>query len=269
MRLPRCHGPLLRGLNLPWAKALGGGVTREYGTGEIFHQMGDRVDALHYVLEGHVVAKAVTPEGVERYVLGFLPGTIFGQSPFFNRAPAETLFVSVGHTVAVALGRDYIYGEVAQRHPSLLLNLLESDAYRHRVFGRHIADATLRDLETRLCRFILHLVTEASDPVPVEQALTDAAAEVHPRTGDEGAEGPADCPARCHSCASALFSHPGLTHEDVARYLGLHRVTVSNLLGGLRRAGVLGQFNRKVIEVCDGAELVARAGMSGDGDRWP
>jgi len=31
----------------------------------------------------------------------------------------------------------------------------------------------------------------------------------------------------------------------------------------------LGQFNRKVIEVCDGAELVARAGISGDGDRWP
>lgn len=269
MRLPRCHGPLLRGLNLAWAKALGGGVTREYGAGEILHQMGDRVDALHYVLDGHVVAKAVTPEGVERYVLGFLPGTIFGQSPFFNKAPAETLFVSVGHTVAVALGRDYIYGDVAHRHPQLLLNLLESDAYRHRVFGRHIADATLRDLETRLCRFLLHLVTEASDPIPMEHALRDASADVHARPATEGPYGSSDSLAPCLSGSPALFAHPGLTHEDVARYLGLHRVTVSNLLGGLRRAGVVGLFNRRFIEICDGVELAARAGMPGDGDRWP
>lgn len=345
MYLPRCHGPLLRGLNLPWAEVLCGGARREHGPGEIIHQMGDAVDTLHYVVDGHVVAKAVTPDGVERYVLGFLPGSMFGQSPFFNRAPAETLFVSVRRTVTVAFSREFVYGRIPHTHPHLLLNLLESDAYRHRVFGRHIADATLRDLETRLCRFLLHLVTEAAEPsvgrvaagshlvdgmrgdvgphdvcreadTPAhgEDAPVRGAAERHPAAReratdrvDMACENVADgvdadgaslhgLPARmaegpragrggaravirtlregeareCTPVRSGIFTHPGLTHEDVARYLGLHRVTVSNLLGGLRRAGVLGAFNRRHIEICDGAALALLAGMTpGMGDAPP
>jgi Mn-dependent DtxR family transcriptional regulator len=49
---------------------------------------------------------------------------------------------------------------------------------------------------------------------------------------------------------------PDMTQLDIARLMGVHRVTVTKAIGELKRKGIIHQFTRKCLDITDFPELL-------------
>lgn len=223
----RIYGPILRGLNMPWKAVLHRATHRNYLKGQIIYNAGDEVNGLHFIESGMVIATSVNTEGVEHHVFHFKENTLFGLSPLFNKGAADTVFYSATPTVCHFFPRDIVYGDLTQENPHLLLNLLESFAYQSRAFGRFITDRSLKTPYTRVALLLLSLVTEGGTVI------------------EELPEG--------------VAVRPDLTHEMLARLLGMHRVTVTKIIGELREKGIIGHFSKVRLEILDLEKLMRAA----------
>ncbi|SKA67352.1 Crp/Fnr family transcriptional regulator [Desulfobaculum bizertense] len=209
-----------------WKQVLHLGAVRTYEKNEIIIHCGGVVDHLYYLAEGEIRLSFVSPDGVEKVIWYVQPGTIFGETPFFDGKPADSLSTAVEKSVVYAFPRHSVYGEIAQNYPEVWQDLLKTLALKVRTLCNQIYTLSIADLKQQVCKFLLQANAKNEGP-------TQASGEVL-----------VEC---------------GLSQEELGCVLGVHRVSISKVLKQLKEEGVISKCTKKTVLVTDWERLLEYA----------
>ena len=217
--------PILENLCPAWGRATHLASCRRVAKGTVVLGMGSAMDGVTYVQEGVLETVLVTPNGPEKVLYFVGEGCLFGEVCFSVGGPNEEVFVKARtDCVLHFFSREAIEGPIAREHPELLLEMVRILGHIVRMYGIQLQDSLSLDFFVRICRFLVYLVRF------------------------KGAE-----PGR--SQAHVLVAS-GVSQGDLARLLGVHRVTVTKAVKKLKDRGVVRSFTRRELEITDFSELL-------------
>jgi CRP-like cAMP-binding protein len=179
------------------------------------------VDGVYYVKEGVVEILLYTSRGPEKVLFYVGSGCIFGEVSCFAKGGnnEEASVKARTDCILYFFSRDQLEGTIASQYPHLLIELIRASAYKIRMYGVLLQDSLTGDHFTRVCKMLVYLVRFK---------------------GVETARGPKQVTVR-----------PDLTQNDIARLLGIHRVTVTKSISRLKEMGILRRFSKKSLEIAD------------------
>lgn len=143
----------------------------QYQRGQaVFHE-GDAGNGFYMVSKGRVKIFKLSPEGKEQILHVFGPGEPFGEVAVFEgrnfpasaeaMEPLEVIFI---HRA------DFI--DLIQKNPALTLKMLSMLSLRLRVFAHLIEDLSLKDVPSRLARYILLVSEKQNNSKKIELDIT-------------------------------------------------------------------------------------------------
>lgn len=189
------------------------------------------VDGVYYVKEGVVETTLHTLSGPEKLLYCVGPGCVFGEVCCF--APSEHMEAMVKARTDCTLyffKRDVIEGVIAQEHPFLLIELIRILGHIVRMYGVLLQDSLGLDFFARVCRFLVYLIEF--------KGAVNASAH------------------------KEVVVESGVTQSDMARFLGVHRVTVTKAVRRLKEEGVLLRFTKRELVIADFPKLCRLSGAS-------
>ena len=162
---------------------------------------------LYFLEQGGVRLTMQSLDGVEKILWYVREGCIFGETPYFEQQTSEGYFVCTEDSVIYAFSEGHLK-VVRSEYPDLLLNLIRSMAYKMRVFSHQAASMYLDSVLVRTCKFLAQRIVPGSNPLTAEV---------------------------------------GISRQDMASLLGVHRISLYKILRQQEEAGLLGPFeNRRV-----------------------
>lgn len=194
--------------------------------GEFLFHMGDRADRLYFLERGTVKAIVLSPDGDERILDVFRAGDLFGE--VFFMTVARRIFAAQAVTpVTVYAMSEQSFAALLEQRPDLARNFI-----RH--LARQYRRTTLR----------LQALLSASAGPRLLAILVDLGERLGRRV------------------RGAHVLPTGLTQGDLAQMAGLHRSTVSTLINGYRRQGILGgRGHRLTVHRARAKALLERTGV--------
>ncbi len=186
-------------------------VIRQYNTGDFIFHPNQTCRHLYLLHQGKVKLYVLTPQGREQILHILLPGDAFG-GLLLGEPIAEMPYAHALEDVVVSSMDEAAFKHFMRAFPELCMNI-----FRY-MSNRHAAD--VRRLET-----LLHTKMDAR--------LVRSLLDLGDRLG--------------YSNAEQFELDLSFTHEELANLIGAARTTVSELIGQLRRAGVLGGEGRHLI----------------------
>lgn len=188
----------------------------------LFHQ-GDPPSQLFQVSTGLVRLTRVNPEG-EQTTLRFMgPGDLVGCVAVFRRFPFPATATATRATTVLCWGAAQIL-DLVRRYPAVSANALNAVGDRTREMVDRLAEITDKGIEARVASVVLRLVAQVG------------------RNGPKGPE----------------IATP-VTRKDVSEMTGVSYFTVSRILGGWQRQGLV-RLGRARIIVLDPYRLAQIAG---------
>lgn len=178
--------------------------------GEVRVEIGAVPNGLSFVRTGVVRLSSFTSEGRE-LVLEYLgPGDIFGESMLFGdgRSSVRATVHAAGRIATLDRGA---VRELLERRPQTWASIAERVARRERRHAERTGELVLAPVKTR-----------------VEMALRELAQRFGVRDSDG-----ARIPIR-------------FSHDDLARFVGANRVSVTLAIGELEKTGVISQEGRRL-----------------------
>ena len=210
--------PILENLCPSWGLVTHLGTCRRVAKGTVVLGMGSAMDGVTFVQEGVLETILVTPNGPEKVLYFVGEGCLFGEVCFSVGGPNEEVFVKARtDCVLHFFSRETIEGPIALDHPELLLEMVRILGHIVRMYGIQLQDSLSLDFFVRICRFLVYLVRF------------------------KGAE-----PAGTHAHVAS-----GVSQGDLARLLGVHRVTVTKAVKKLKDRGVVRRFTKRELEITD------------------
>lgn len=212
--------PFFENLCPSWGAITELGVRHTFPKGSKIIGLEDAVDGIYYIEEGIVETPLYTSHGPEKVLFYLGPGCVFGEVSCF--VPGESDEASVGartDCVVFFFGRNLLEGVIAHQHPHLLLELIRASAYKIRMYGVLLQDSLESDNFLRVCKMLVYLIRFK---------------------GVDLAKAPPQ-----------VSIQPGLTQTDIARLMGVHRVTVTKAISRLKKLGILTHFSKKTLEIAD------------------
>ena len=193
----------MRELNTPWRAVLHMGVRQLVPKG----QQVLPGTHLYFLEQGRVRLTMQSLDGMEKILWYVCEDCIFGETPFFEQKPNEGYFISTKDSVIYAFTEQHIK-VILSDFPDLLLNLVNSMAYKMRVFSHQAASMYLDSVLVRTCKFLAQRIVPGSDP---------------------------------------LTADVGISRQEMASLLGVHRISLYKILRQQEENGLLGPFeNRRV-----------------------
>lgn len=203
-----------------WAKILNLGVKKYFAQGSIIIGNGQKVDDLYYLHSGTVKLMHIAKDGREKILLYIEKGNIFGEVPFFDRKPCYKQFTAVETCAVYTFSRETFYKRIVPQFPELLVNLMEVLVNKARTICVQASD--FDSIVTRLCKMLIY-VTERDS----EKALD-----------------------------GKLLSSKGVSKEELACILGIHRTTLFAAIAQLKHEGILEDISKKRLLINDYERLV-------------
>jgi CRP-like cAMP-binding protein len=217
--------PWISAKNAVWEKVLHLGQKHSYNKGNIiFGGSQPAVERLYYLYSGTVKFYGASPDGNEKIIWYLEKGNIFGEVPFFEGKVTENVFVATEKCVVYTFSRQCFNAEILPKHPDLVTNLLYSMANKIRVVTLHASD--LAALPSRVCKVLIYLVDRGNGGGP----------------------------------AGRVVSTRGITQQELACILGVHRVTLNNVLAQLKQNGILDHMSKSSLVIKDYGRLLELAG---------
>jgi CRP/FNR family transcriptional regulator len=165
-----------------------------------------------------------TQSGPEKVLYCIGKGCVFGEVCCF--APGLNQEATVKARTDCTLyffKRETIEGVIAKEHPQLLLELIRILGHIVRMYGILLQDSLSLDFFIRVCRFLVYLVRfKSADPT---------GKQVH------------------------VVVESGVTQSDMARLLGVHRVTVTKAVKKLKDQGIIRRFTKRELDIVDYPKL--------------
>ncbi|MEJ2351036.1 MAG: Crp/Fnr family transcriptional regulator [Anaerolineales bacterium] len=179
-------------------------TAQQFRRGSFIFQPGDSDERFYLLHHGRVKTYIISKQGKEKIMHIFYPGDAFG-SLMRGTQPGKQPWAQALDDVVVSFMDENAFKRFMLEFPDLCLNIFRFMA------AHHAKD--MRRLET-----LMH--TNAS------QRLVLTLLDLGERLG--------------HGEADSFVLDPSFMHEDLANMIGVVRSTVSELIGKLRRIGVLG-----------------------------
>ncbi|MBD5646937.1 MAG: Crp/Fnr family transcriptional regulator [Desulfovibrio sp.] len=218
------HAPLLTGVNKPWEVILPEGRKLTVRGPSLFEPFGDRLD-FYYLASGIILVMHADMEGNERATLRIGPGCLFNESPALAGFDApDSPFLCQTDCTVYGFSHALLHDPAfVAARPELIINLMNGLGVKLLMHHTSLSNFVGVSAVARVSRFL---------------------------------------------CALALRRHslafdPGMTQEDLATLLGMHRATLVRALHELRRQGALLRFTKRRVEIGDMEILKRLAGTQG------
>lgn len=188
-------------------------LVRQLGT-RILYCKGTRIQhnqELLFLEKGQVRLTHYTIDGMEKTLWYINEGCIFGETPLFDpMPPGRGVHICTKDCIVYVFTKEVVEHEMLTSHPELLHDLLRSLARKVRILSNHASSLYVDDVLIRACKFLGERVLAGS-----------------PR----------------------LTVRPGLSLQELANLLGVHRVTLYKVFRQQEEDGLWGHYNRKAIQI--------------------
>jgi len=212
--------PIFENLCPSWNSILHLGLRRAFPKGSEILSLGNQLNGIYFVKEGSVEVPLDTVHGPEKVLFYVGPGCIFGEVSCFVSGESEEASVRARtDCVVYFFSRDLIEGVIANQHPHLLIELIRASATKIGMYGVLLRDSLAGDNFLRVCKMLVYLVRfKGAELAPGQKTVS---------------------------------IQPGLTQQDMARLMGVHRVTVTKAISRLKASKILLRFSKKQLEITD------------------
>ena len=218
--------PVFEQLCPSWDQALHLATRQVYPRGSLILDMETPARGIYYVKEGQVDTALFTLHGPEKVLYCVGRGCLFGEACCFSTGvTGEASVWARTDCVLHFFPKATVEGPIARDHPRLLVELAGLLGHIVRMYGVWLQDSLSQDYFVRVCRILVYLVRWK-----------------RPAAG------------------RAVVIQPDVTQSDLAKLLGLHRVTVTKAVRRLKDMGILRRFTRTELDIGDFPGLCRLAG---------
>jgi len=196
-------------LNRVWEEVLPLASKRAFPKGSVIPH--NKGAGMYYLESGSVTISYFSSCGRERLALCINPGCLFNEARTLSGYNPEARFLCISDSVLYSFSLDTLESpDFIRTYPHLISNLLRSMGIKMLIHYTFLAGMGTGEPTIHLCRFILNLFRQNNN-----------------RT-----------------------SFPcGMTQQEVANLLGIHRVTLARAIAELKELGVIAQFTRKEVHI--------------------
>ncbi len=191
----------------PWEDFLGLATRKTFRKNEYLISSGQILEHLYYLRKGEIKTLALNSGGQQKTLWFLAAGSVFGETPLFNRKPCAYFFQALTDCEVYLFKRDTLEGLFA-RDPRVAVSLVATLTRKVHVLSCQIEDSLFCKPAVRVAKLIYLLYQSRQ------------------KAGNE--------------------SLP-ITQEDIAAVLGLHRVTVNQAIGVMKREDILDIKNHQII----------------------
>jgi CRP-like cAMP-binding protein len=212
--------PIFENLCPSWETITHLGIRRTFLKGEQVFDLANPIDGIYYVKKGAVEVILHTIHGPEKVLYYVGPGCIFGEVSCFVAGDSSEAGVRTrSDCECYFFSRETVEGLVSRLHPHLLIELIRAEAYKIRMYGVLLQDSLNSDNFVRVCKMLVYLAHFKDAHIQTEQ--------------------------------NEVIFQPDMTQNDMARLMGIHRVTITKALSRLKRMGILDHFSKKSLVISD------------------
>lgn len=206
-------------LNRPWEAVLHMARRYAYPKRARINFSGAMYQDFYYISEGRVCLQSSSFSGREHTANYFGPGSLFNLATVFIgdlKEEQHGTWVALDDVVLWRFPGSILHDQdFVREHPGLIINLMQGMCLSIFTQFSWTTGVYLADPLPRLARYLL--------------GLADAAGK--------------------------LDFAPGVTQQQAATYLGMHRGTLSNALKQLREQNIVREFTRKRLRILDAQKL--------------
>ena len=213
MHLPQESFARIQQASELWKGVFDLSTPRNFKKGELVIRDGTLVSSIYYILEGEVRMDMVNENGADKIYWYFGPDTLLGEPALFLQRPSILYGVCTKPTKALVFSRNVIFERIIPHHRELVLALFHEMAVKMRLLINQIAVLGMDHTAARVCKYLrTNLSRDAS---------------------------------------GGLYSIPGITQRELAKLLGMHRVTCGRVLKELKEKGVIGEYSAARVDIYD------------------
>lgn len=198
-------------------------TSRRVDAGVALFEEGDTADRFYLLLDGTVRVVKITPDGEQVTSLHIPPGQLFGIAQALGRDTYPATAIAASEVVALSWPGS-IWQQFVTEYPGFASETYKIVGARVNEMNTRIVEMSTQHVEQRIARALLRLVNQSG------------------RSTSDGIE----------------ISFP-ITRQDVSEMTGTTLHTVSRLLSGWEKAGLVSSKRKKIV-ICDPHRLVVLGG---------
>lgn len=139
-----------------WQNFASGRPSVRCSTGYLIYLQDTQATCFYYLKSGRVKSYIQSPDGAQRVLRVYGPGSLFGEAAFFDELPRVSSAVALSPCEIVPIDRELVRAEFA-RDPSLAMVMLNYLARTVRVLSAQVDDMAFRPARERIARHLLSL----------------------------------------------------------------------------------------------------------------
>jgi CRP-like cAMP-binding protein len=211
--------PVFENLCPSWDRATHLATRQVHPKGSLLLDMEAPAEGVFYIKEGQVDTVLYTLHGPEKVLYCVGRGCLFGEASCFSTGvTGEATVWARTPCIIYFFRKETVEGLIARQHPELLLEMIGMLGHIVRMYGISLRDSLSQDYFVRVCRILVYFVRWKLGPqVPGSQVLIQS----------------------------------DVTQSDLAKLLGVHRVTVTKAVGRLKELGIINHFTKSELDIAD------------------
>lgn len=197
--------------NIDWARILANNTVRVCKKGDVIINAGDSIESLYFLRTGRIKTIAVSPGGNQKIMWYIDHDCFFGETPFFNHKACDYIFVADTECEIYIFPREIVQKEILPNHADITLSIIETLARKVHILSTQVEDFTFSKAIIRIAK-VIYFFYEG-------YALNEKKV-------------PLKIP---------------LTQEIIAEMVGIHRVTVNQVLKQFKSQQILEEHSHLII----------------------
>lgn len=163
---------------------------------------------LHFLEKGLVRLTHNSRDGKEKILWYIKGGCIFDETPFFDplTSSSESIHVCATDSEVYSFSSECVHGLIAKQRPDLILNLLPSLARKVRLLSNQASSLSVDEVFVRVCKFLGQRIVPGSSPPRIK---------------------------------------PGISRQEMASLLGIHRITLFKILKQMEDTKIFAPYDRE------------------------
>jgi CRP-like cAMP-binding protein len=216
--------PVFEHLCPSWGRVTHLGTRQVYPKGALILDMDVPAKGVYFVHDGFVDTALYTLHGPEKVLYGIGQGCLFGEASCFSTGMTgeATVWARTACTVYF-FKKETVEGPIAKEHPELLVEMVGLLGHIVRMYGVWLQDSLSQEYFERVCRILIYFVRW--------------------KLGENVQPG------------RAVLIHDELSQNDIAKLLGIHRVSVTKAVSRLKELGILRRFTKTELDIADYHQL--------------
>ena len=188
------------------------GIKRNIKKGDLIWSIGERIEYLYYLKKGKAGRLVTTENGTEKYFKVVCDGSILGEVVFFRHEENNGKFVAIEDCECYLFDEATVY-TILLKNETVVRELIMWFCRRMQSLNNQLISSMTRDPHNRVYNFLYEYACNFGEMR---------------REGEYVYEGK-------------------LSHYDIAKYLGMNRVLVTNVLKGLQEKNLIYKDRHRLI----------------------